>query len=207
MADLLKIDVNVPVQVALTRKGPGRAVESKFGGEQRMYTLATATGDRVLYAPVELAEQIDKLSLSAGEPFVIQKRVATEGQRTVTRWLAERPGAQPAPKAAASRTTRGPIPAPVRQMPTPSVAEEVAAGLHPAAQGVLASMMAICLTGAFDAWRMAQDHAAAKGHVFQFDATNVQGTASTMFIQLSRDGQMLLPRIATQQQGGTQWPN
>jgi hypothetical protein len=92
MADLLKIDVNVPVQVALTRKGPGRAVESKFGGEQRMYTLATATGDRVLYAPVELAEQIDKLSLSAGEPFVIQKRVATEGQRTVTRWLAERPG-------------------------------------------------------------------------------------------------------------------
>jgi hypothetical protein len=211
MADLLKIDVNVPVQVALTRKGPGRAVESKFGGEQRMYTLSTATGERVLYAKIELAEQIDKLALRAGEPFVIQKRVFTEGQVTVTRWLADLPQAQPGPKAAPSRQAAAPPARPngaaVRQMPTPSVAEEVASGFHPAAQGVLSALMSLCITAAFDAWQVGQAHAAAKGHVLQFDAENVQGSASTMFINLCKQGQVMLPRNAVQQQGGTQWPN
>ena len=45
-----------------------------------------------------------------------------------------------------------------------------------------------------------------KGHVFQFNAENVQGSASTMFIQLSKDGQVMLPRI-TGTQGGAKWSN
>jgi hypothetical protein len=196
MASPLKLDVNAPVVVALTRPGPGKEVESKFGGAQVFYTVDTADGERALYAAAELAQRIDALNLSAGEKFEICKVVEQKGSRTVREWRAQRIQ-QPAPAA------RKPAPARVQSMPAPSVAEEIASGIHPAAQGVLSALMTVCVQASIDAWKAGQQYAASQGVLLPFESANVQATANTIFIHLSRDGQVLLPRIHAQ--GGSTW--
>jgi hypothetical protein len=99
---ILKIDLNVPIECALKFAGPGREVESRFGGVQHMFTVTTAECEHLLYTNTELAQQIEGLKLAAGERFVIQKRVAPEGERWGTRWFVTRPEAKSGARAADS---------------------------------------------------------------------------------------------------------
>ena len=212
---ILKPEANVPLEIALQRRD-GMEVKSSYGYTQTLYTVLCDGAKYKLYSMPEMTEQINQLRLGVGERFTICKR-QRNGSKAVEWQVARVDPAAAAPRAAAAApaavaqqppssafTIKSP-PA-LAQMPRPSVAEEIASGIHPAAQGVLSALMSLCITAAIDAWRIGQEYAASKGHVLQVNTENIQGSASTMFIQLSRDGQVMLPRI-TGTQGGAKWSN
>lgn len=58
-----------PETIAL-KYSTGKRVQSRFGGEQTMYTLADG---RRAYFPVEVGAEIDALHLAPGQPFSICK--------------------------------------------------------------------------------------------------------------------------------------
>ena len=78
---ILRFNPNAPVAVAL-RYDDGKRVEGRYG-EQVMYALE---GDRVMYVPPVVAQQIRELGIRAREIFEICKAELCEENRRRIEW-------------------------------------------------------------------------------------------------------------------------
>jgi hypothetical protein len=86
MNQILRFDMNVPVEVALKYAGPGKHIEGRYGNRV-MYTLAD---DRVMYAAPTVATQISDLGIQPGELFHICKQVKRQGMHRLIEWQVAR---------------------------------------------------------------------------------------------------------------------
>ena len=68
MAEILRFDTNVPVEVAL-RFSDGKHVEGRYG-DQVMYSLEN---ERIIYVPPIVERKIQELRIEKGEHFEICK--------------------------------------------------------------------------------------------------------------------------------------
>jgi hypothetical protein len=177
---VLRFDPNVAVEVVL-KFDSGRQVQSRIHNapDQMMYTLAS--GD-TMYVPLNVAEQIAKLGVRKGEPFLVTKTVANN----VTRWQVERKNAQQAEKLSQSQPAAQPgpklvatQPEPVSEQPHPSATETI---VHTG----LSKLMAGCMVAAIDAAATARDYAHAKGLTIALSEQSIQDLATTALIHLQR---------------------
>ena len=89
MPEILRFEMNVPVEVALQGEG-GITVAGRFG-DRVMYTL---TDHRRMYVAPFVARRICELGIQAGEPFQICKRQVKTGQTKTVQWVVEPLGAE-----------------------------------------------------------------------------------------------------------------
>jgi hypothetical protein len=82
---ILRFNTNSPVEVAL-RWDDGKRVEGRYG-EQVMYSLE---GDRVMYVPPVVAQQIRELGIRAREIFEICKAELREENKRWIEWRVRR---------------------------------------------------------------------------------------------------------------------
>lgn len=93
-------ETNVPQRLAL-KYPAGRQVESRFGGDQVMFTLADG---RVMYQPPFVAEKVHALQLASGEEFVMVRKATKDGLRKGIEWQVYRDSAPPTRVEMAKRT-------------------------------------------------------------------------------------------------------
>lgn len=85
----LKLSVNTPVQVALSYP-TGKEVQGQYG-PQVLFSLCLAPGgEKAMYVPPAVAEQIQSLGIVKGEPFQIVKAEVTNGGRPKVEWRVTR---------------------------------------------------------------------------------------------------------------------
>src|SRR5689334_8281925 len=85
MAEILRFDTNVPVEVAL-RFNDGKHVEGRYG-DQVMYSL---DDERIIYVPPIVEQKIKDLQIEKGEPFEICKAEVKRGNRRSIEWRVSR---------------------------------------------------------------------------------------------------------------------
>jgi len=77
MRDVLRLEPNVPAVVALCFDD-GKDVQGRYG-DQVLYTVQTADGERVMYVPPIVRTKIQQAGLTAGEWFRIGKFEVRKG--------------------------------------------------------------------------------------------------------------------------------
>jgi hypothetical protein len=88
MREPIRFETNVPV-VASLRFNDGKDVQGRYG-DQVLYTVQTADGERVMYVPPIVRTKIEQAGLTAGEWFRIGKFEVQTGQRKHLEWKVER---------------------------------------------------------------------------------------------------------------------
>lgn len=188
MAEILRPDANVPVELRLRYAGSGKPVQGQYG-PQVMYTVEDrAGGVRTLYLDPTVATKIDMLDLAVGQPFLLCKRQSTLGGRKQTEWEVsriDRPGdARPpvtkvtdhAYAIPASATGATPISTPPISTP---------------AQTGPAALMADCLRQAVDLLATTQKYASERGFpLVTFSAEDIRTTAVSLFIERGREAKI-----------------
>jgi hypothetical protein len=99
---ILRLTPNVPVEIALQTPS-GLEVSGQFG-PQMLFSLV---GNRRLYVPLKVGEEIRALTLAPGQPFILCKH-QREGQRAFN-WTVDRKAPDASPSH--SGTPEGPKPA------------------------------------------------------------------------------------------------
>jgi hypothetical protein len=92
MSEILRFNVGVPVEVALTHDN-GVHVNGRYG-EQVMYSLAD---QRVMYVPPFVERRIQELAIGPGEPIEICKTEVKNGSRRWIEWKVRRVDASQQP--------------------------------------------------------------------------------------------------------------
>jgi len=82
---ILRFNTNTPVELSL-RFDEGKRVEGRYG-EQFMFTLE---GDRVMYVPPVVANQIRQLGIKAREAFEICKAELRDDNKRWIEWRVRR---------------------------------------------------------------------------------------------------------------------
>jgi hypothetical protein len=85
VAEILRFDTNVPVEVAL-RFSDGKHVEGRYG-DQVMYSLE---GDKIIYVPPVVEHRIRELHIDKGDRFQICKTEVKKGNRRSIEWRVAR---------------------------------------------------------------------------------------------------------------------
>lgn len=85
MANILRFETNVPVEVALQSEA-GVTVAGRYS-DRVMYTLID---NRTMYVAPFVAQRINELGIRGGEPFKICKRHLKVGRSKTVNWLVER---------------------------------------------------------------------------------------------------------------------
>lgn len=177
--ETLRFEANIPHEVIL-KYDEGKPVKGKFG-EQIMYTLE---GDAVMYVPLIVADKIKELGKMRGVPIGICKReVRVEGKKQ-TRWEVERVVVEPA---AVPQVTAAPAPAPTRK---PAQQENAPNGaLKPETQAAIrmSACLTACAIAAIDAAKKAEAYAAKNNFPLKFREDQIQGWASTLYIQTCKE--------------------
>jgi pyruvate/2-oxoglutarate dehydrogenase complex dihydrolipoamide acyltransferase (E2) component len=88
MREPIRFETNVPV-VASLRFNDGKDVQGRYG-DQVLYTVQTADGERVMYVPPIVRTKIEQAGLTAGDWFRIGKFEVRNGQRKHLEWKVER---------------------------------------------------------------------------------------------------------------------
>lgn len=181
MAEILRPDANVPVELRLRYAGSGKPVQGQYG-PQVMYTVEDRSGGvRTLYLDPAVATKIDMLDLAVGQPFLLCKRQAVQGGRKNTEWEVsriERPGdARP----------------PVTKVTDHAYAIPAtgATPISTPAQTGPAALMADCLRQAVDLLATTQKYASERGFpLVTFSAEDIRTTAVSLFIERGREAKM-----------------
>ena len=93
---ILKFSVNVPARVALAYPA-GKEVQGQYG-PQVLFSLALApAGEKSMYVPPLVAEQIKSLGIVKGEPFQLLKAEIPNGSRPKVEWRVTRLQPESAP--------------------------------------------------------------------------------------------------------------
>jgi len=205
MAEYLRFSTNIPEEVAL-RFPEGRQVQSKLEGgtDQVMYSLVDG---RVMYVPLHVGERIRELHIGPGERFSLVKAEVKTGNRRGIEWQVNRvdpapeapapqPAAPTAPKAAKPEGAAAqPVtPAGVQSQPNTNGNGPVngnGTAKANAAAPIKASFAAAAeefMVTAIEAARKAEEYAASHSCSIRFTSEDIQGLASTLFIQAAREG-------------------
>lgn len=183
MREKVTFEINVPQVLALDPQFPkGKPVEGRYG-DQVMFYL---TQNRVAYLEPEVAEQIQALNIQPGEEFVVVKRQVRDGNRRWLEWKVERLEAEPVngkpqPVNGKPQTPANGKPAGIGPMSEITHAQE-------AAKVDYATALTAFLIIALQAAQKAEQWAAANNCSVRFTSQDVQGLASTLFIQAAREG-------------------
>jgi hypothetical protein len=208
MAEYLRFSTNIAVEVAL-RFPEGKQVQSKLegGADQMMYSL---TDGRVMYVPLHVGERIRELRIGPGERFSLVKAEVKTGNRRGIEWQVKRvdpPPEPPAPRPAAPTAPQATKPEGAAAQPvTPAGVQSQSTnngeGSAPAINGSgtvkanaaapsKASFAAAAeefMVTAIEAARKAEEYAASHNCSIRFTSEDIQGLASTLFIQAAREG-------------------
>jgi cell division septation protein DedD len=192
MADILRLQDNVPEQIALKYATP-KIVESQMNGRSdAMYTL---TDGRVTYLPLQAKSAIEAAGVRAYQPFEIVKvKRGRAGIDYEIRIMAEGAAATTPTATPAVRTTST---LPSQEHPQhnggnaqPYTPAPAAPALPPIQQPIAptAQRMAACFLVALDAVHEAQEYARRKGIGITFDSSNVTSAALSCYIQQCKEG-------------------
>ncbi len=208
MAEYLRFSTNIPEEVAL-RFPEGKQVQSKIegGADQMMYSLADG---RVMYVPLHVGERIRELQIGPNQRFSLVKAEVKTGNRRGIEWqvkrvdpAAEAPAPQPAaptaPKAAKPEgaAAQPGTPAGVQSQPStsgngtaPPVNGNGTARANAAVplKATFATAAEEFMITAIEAARRAEEYAASHNCSVRFTSEDIQGLASTLFIQAAREG-------------------
>jgi hypothetical protein len=203
---ILRYQTNVPeiIQPRFFRGAPDiEIVEGQYGQQAK---LKLADG-RITYLPTHIGDQITAMQLQPGERIEICKREIQDGLKRKVRWdvirIEDEPAA-PVPAAAAGPVSQASPAAAVVQ--SPQVATQVnKKATHGQTESTIlrprisyGEAIQAALIGAIDAAHAAEAHAASVGRPIQFSSADIQGIASTLFIQASRDGLISFVPVSTQ---------
>ena len=206
---IVRFEPNVPVECALKYDG-GKRVTSKIPGakDQMMYTIC---GGDVLYVPLEVGEQIDKLGIRREELMSICRRQ----QNGVTRWTVERLSDAAEPQDLAPALEKSIEHVQREQRATTSKSQPAAApsatqmsGDQPHNLTVASKLVASALIAAIDGLIVAAEYAKKRGIKvsldLDFNAEDVRCLASTTYIQACKSP---LFEPEPKANGGTAWPH
>jgi hypothetical protein len=199
----VEFPLNVPVELALAFDD-GKDVAGTWG-DQVMYALA---GDRIMFVPPIVRTKLEALGVKRHEPVRITRAQKRDGRRRGVEWRVERAGAlERELEASLDQARNGKAGEPAS--PTPVKATGEAAHQGPALAGNGQSTtngdgrphgaaipqrihygeaMKRCLIASLDAARQAEEHAAAGANPVRFTSQDIQGLASTIFIQAAKEG-------------------
>lgn len=174
----LKFAVNVPARVALAFP-TGKQVEGQYG-PQMMFSLALApAGEKTMYVPLIVAEQIQKLGIVKGEPFQVVKAEVPNGSKPKIEWKVSR------------LETEAPVRKPVATAPVNG---------HATANGVpywdLKSELVRAYDVAIDVLVEARAHAAVASLPVQFTGEDVRQLAATIIIDQGKNRRCPVSRAA-----------
>jgi hypothetical protein len=130
------------------------------------------------------------MQLQPGERIEVCKREIQDGLKRKVRWdvirIQDEPAA-PVPAAAAGPVSQAsPAAAPIPAATNGSSQPQRTIPVRPTIS--YGEAITAALIGAIDAAHAAEAHAARVGRPIQFSSADIQGIASTLFIQASRDG-------------------
>ena len=191
---ILRFNTNAPVEVAL-RWDDGKRVEGRYG-EQVMYSLE---GDRVMYVPPVVAQQIRELGIRAREIFEICKAELREENKRWIEWRVRRieeprhPAQSPnTPEAAAlgpNNDAQNHRNGSTHQPPRPL-------DLHASPDGTLLPVpvtgtgitaMELAMSGAAEVAQRVESRARIRNYSLQFTSEDIRAIGLTMFIQAMRE--------------------
>jgi hypothetical protein len=203
---IIRFEMNQPREVVL--KLPEGVTKQCRYGSQVIYSLAD---DRVMYVPPLVAGRIRELQIRPGEPFMIRKRLMTNGARRAIEWEVGRSGAETTLErelresveiAKASKPDCGPtvgVPAPQQTESSPT-AENTLAPIANGSQngkgqtsvpppnangGAVPTKLEHALKTAISAAYNAEKYGAELGYVVRFDADAIKSMAITVLINMS----------------------
>lgn len=172
----LKLPLNQPVSLSLTRPDPKHYAASAGKPACVMYSVALPDGtEDKLFLPPSCGQSLDALQLRPQEPFVVCRRKTPAGAEYIE--------VQTSAKSVSSRDL-APAPAPVPAPPATPKPMQTASEIHPARAS---QIMGAALIAALDATQLAQEYAVAKGLTVEFGPEDVRAIANTMYIQACRD--------------------
>ena len=191
---ILRFNTNSPVEIAL-RYNDGKRVEGRYG-EQVMYALE---GDRVMYVPPVVANQIRELGIRAREVFEICKAELREENKRWIEWRVRKLEVprQPAssgnvPEAAATvqsnqaqdhrngSTTEPRRPLDLHASPDGTL-------LPVAVTGAGITAMELAMSGAAEIAQRVESRARIRNYSLQFNSEDIRAIGLTMFIQAMRE--------------------
>lgn len=196
MADVLKLETNVPQTIALAF-ADGLTMPSKFGGEQRMFSLVDG---RKWFAAPYIADKLKNAGVVANQPFVICKRELVTGNRRVVEYQIETGSAATAPVSTASTSQQTvqvspshsihAVPAPVAPA-APLVTSASGWPIAPAPTVDTSAAAIAASTGcaAVDAVLVVESYARSRGLTdFAFSPENIEKLWVTLFIDARKSG-------------------
>jgi hypothetical protein len=191
---ILRFNTNSPVEIAL-RYDDGKRVEGRYG-EQVMYALE---GDRVMYVPPVVANQIRELGIRAREVFEICKAELREENKRWIEWRVRKlevprhpASSDNAPEAAASglndqaqnhgngTTHERPRPLDLQASPDGTL-------LPVAVTGAGITAMELAMSGAAEIAQRVESRARIRNYALQFNSEDIRAIGLTMFIQAMRE--------------------
>jgi len=191
--DEITLDLNVPIEAALLYDQPLGPYRNRKG-DRYMYTLETANGDKVIFVDAEVPPMIDRLGLTRGDRFRIGKFETRNGVRKgPLQWKVERVEAQnaqrpePAPPEPRQQREADPAPNQTTGRPQATTATQTDTKAEPS-NSKYGAIMFRCLVSALETAKQAEAHAAATSIPIRFTSQDIQGIASTFFIQAAHDG-------------------
>jgi hypothetical protein len=199
VAEILRFDTNVPVEVAL-RFSDGKRVEGRYG-DQVMYSLED---DKIIYVPPIVEQRIKDLRIEKGEHFEICKAEVKKGNRRSIEWRISRVDAP------AEQVPQQPVVRPAAAVSVPdyqnatnngngSTNEKTNGHANGGTQvnGVTSleiskvrcfSDMDQTLKAALEIAQRAEAHAAARNYSLRFTSEDIRTIGLSLFIQISREG-------------------
>ena len=186
----VQFKTNVPVELALEYTD-GRDIAGNYG-DQVMYTTQD---DRVMFVPPIVRDRIEQLGVQRGEPIRITKAEVRHGIRRSIEYQVGRvepPPQQiarpdPTPISPPQQREENPAPNQSPGRPQPTTAAQTDTKAAPA-NSKYGAVMLRCLVSALETVREAEAHAASASIPIRFTSQDIQGIASTFFIQAARDG-------------------
>ena len=187
----VRFETNVPQVVAIDPRFPEpKRVEGRYGDQ----VMVSLTENRIAYLEPEVAEQIETLRIRPGEPFSVCKEEVRDGNRRGLKWTVDftTPATGPQKLAAA-----GPGGREVGGYPGDNGTHGKGVGASgngkdgptsiPTKADYRAAMTEF-LIAALASAQEAEQWAAAHNCSVRFTSQDVQGLASTLFIQAAREG-------------------
>lgn len=170
----LKLTLNQPVQLALTRPDP-KQYQNHGRPDSFMYSvvvLADGTEEKV-FLSAECSQTIQELQIQPRQPFVLCRRKTPQGTEYFE--------VQTPAKSQLSKTL------PPTSIPTPAPKPMNSAATSITSQTRASSLMAAALITAIDAATLAREYAASKGVALEFKTEDYRCIAATLYIQASKD--------------------
>jgi hypothetical protein len=190
---ILRFNANAPVAVAL-RYDDGKRVEGRYG-EQVMYALE---GDRVMYVPPVVAQQIRELGIRPREIFEICKAELCEENRRRIEWRVKRIEEPRHPSSlgnGSEAAASGPSDAQNhrngntdhRKRPLDLQASADGTLLPVPVTGAGITAMELAMSGAAEVAQRVESRARMRNYSLQFTSEDIRAIGLTMFIQAMRE--------------------